>query len=167
MLLSPSPCKHLGFYLFHTCIVSFLCTCIIIFPGCWALLYYCFISEVAQSCLTLCDPMDCSLPGSSIHGIFQAKVLEWGAIAFSRACSWPRVRTWVSHIVGRCFTIWATREVLTMHNVSLFFFPLNKYCKCLSKNILLVTIFNNCKVFYYIPQFFWTFFSPRREIFIA
>ena len=40
-------------------------------------------SEVAQSCLTLCDPMDCSLPGSSIHGIFQARVLEWGAIAFS------------------------------------------------------------------------------------
>ena len=40
-------------------------------------------SEVAQSCLTLCDPMDCSLPGSSVHGIFQARVLEWGAIAFS------------------------------------------------------------------------------------
>ena len=36
---------------------------------------------VAQSCLTLCDPMDCSPPGSSVHGIFQAKVLEWGAIA--------------------------------------------------------------------------------------
>ena len=40
-------------------------------------------SEVAQSCPTLCDPMDCSLPGSSIHGIFQARVLEWGATAFS------------------------------------------------------------------------------------
>ena len=40
-------------------------------------------SEVTQSCLTLSDPMDCSLPGSSIHGIFQATVLEWGAIAFS------------------------------------------------------------------------------------
>ena len=39
--------------------------------------------EVAQSCLTLRNPMDCSLPGSSIHGIFQARVLEWGAIAFS------------------------------------------------------------------------------------
>ena len=42
-------------------------------------------SEVAQSCLTLHDPMDCSLPGSSVHGIFQARVLEWGAIAFSDA----------------------------------------------------------------------------------
>ena len=40
-------------------------------------------SEVAQSCPTLCDPMDCSPPGSSIHGIFQARVLEWGAVAFS------------------------------------------------------------------------------------
>ena len=43
-------------------------------------------SEVAQSCPTLCDPMDCSLPGSSIHGIFQARILEWGAISFSRSC---------------------------------------------------------------------------------
>ena len=42
-------------------------------------------SEVAQSCPTLSDPMDCSLPGSSAHGIFQARVLEWGAIAFSLA----------------------------------------------------------------------------------
>ena len=40
-------------------------------------------SEVAQSCPTLSDPMDCSLPGSCVHGIFQARVLEWGAIAFS------------------------------------------------------------------------------------
>ena len=43
-------------------------------------------SEVAQSCPTLSDPMDCSLPGSSIHGIFQARVLEWGVIAFSVNC---------------------------------------------------------------------------------
>ena len=43
-------------------------------------------NEVAQSCPTLSDPMDCSLPGSSVHGIFQARVLEWGAIAFSGMC---------------------------------------------------------------------------------
>ena len=67
-------------------------------------------SEVAQSCPTLCDPMNCSLSGSSIHGIFQAKVLEWGAIAFSRGSSRPRDRTQVSLIAGRCFTVWATRE---------------------------------------------------------
>ena len=54
--------------------------------GCHFLLQYMKMkseSEVAQSCPTLCDPMDCSLPGSSVHGIFQARVLEWGAIAFS------------------------------------------------------------------------------------
>ena len=69
-------------------------------------------NEVTQSCLTLCDPMDCSLPGSSVHGIFQARVLEWVAISFSRRSSWPRDWTRVSHIVGTHFTIWATREVL-------------------------------------------------------
>ena len=48
-------------------------------------------SEIAQSCPTLSDPMDCSLPDSSIHGIFQARVLEWGAIAFSNCMlqDWP------------------------------------------------------------------------------
>ena len=55
--------------------------------------------------------MDCSLPGSSTHGIFQARVLEWAAIPFCRGSSWPRDWTWVSRIVGRRFTLWATREV--------------------------------------------------------
>ena len=68
-------------------------------------------SEVPQSCPTLCDPMDSSLQGSSILGIFQARILEWVAISFSRRPSRPRDWTWVSHIVGRCFTIRATREV--------------------------------------------------------
>ena len=68
--------------------------------------------EVAQSCLTLCNPMDCSLPGSSIHGIFQAKILEWTAISFSRGSSQPRDRTQVPCIAGRRFTVWATREPL-------------------------------------------------------
>ena len=62
-------------------------------------------SEVAQSCLILCDPMDCSLLGSSIHGIFQARVLEWVAISFSRGSSQPGDRTQVSHTAGRHFTI--------------------------------------------------------------
>ena len=62
-------------------------------------------SEVAQSCLTLCDPMDCSLSGFSVHGIFQARVLEWIAISFSRRSSRPRDRTQVSHIAGRRFTV--------------------------------------------------------------
>ena len=57
-------------------------------------------SLVGQLCPTLCHPVDCSLPGSSIHGIFQARVLEWVAIAFSRGSSRPRDQTQVSHIVG-------------------------------------------------------------------
>ena len=65
---------------------------------------------VALSDLTLCYLMDCSLPGSSIHGIFQAKVLEWVAISFSRGSSQSRDRTLVSCVAGRCFTIGATRE---------------------------------------------------------
>ena len=65
---------------------------------------------VTQSCLTLCDPMDCSLPGSSVHGIFQARVLEWAAISFSRGSCQPRDHTQVSCTAGRIFTIWATRE---------------------------------------------------------
>ena len=60
--------------------------------------------------LTLCVPMDCSLPGSSVRGIFQARVLEWVAIFFSRESSQPRDGTRVSSIIGRLFTVWATRE---------------------------------------------------------
>ena len=56
--------------------------------------------------LTLCDPVDCSLPGS-IHEIFQARILEWVAVFFSRGSSRPRDRTWVSCIAGRHFTVWA------------------------------------------------------------
>ena len=65
-------------------------------------------SEVTQSCLTLCDPVD--PPGSSIHGILQARILEWVAISFSRGSSQPKDWTQVSHIAGRHFNLWATRE---------------------------------------------------------
>jgi len=62
-------------------------------------------NEVVQSCPTLCDPVDGSLPGSSINGIFQVRVLEWIAISFSRESSQPRDRTQVSRIAGRRFTV--------------------------------------------------------------
>ena len=58
---------------------------------------------VTQSCLTLCDPMDCSPPGSSVHGILQARILECIAIPFSRGSSQPRDRTQVSCIAGRLY----------------------------------------------------------------
>ena len=62
-------------------------------------------SEVAQSCPTLYDPMDCSPPGSAIHGILQARVLEWVAIPFSRGSSQPRDQTQVSRSAGRGFNL--------------------------------------------------------------
>ena len=60
---------------------------------------------VTQSCLTLCDPVDCSLPGSSVLEILQTKILEWVAIPFSRGSSQPRDQTQVSHIAGRFVTV--------------------------------------------------------------
>ena len=63
--------------------------------------------SAAQLCLTLCSPMDCSPPGSSVHGVFQAKVLEWVAISYSRRSSGPRDWTWVfcaSYVASRFFT---------------------------------------------------------------
>ena len=59
---------------------------------------------------TLCDPMDCSPPGSPVRGILQARILEWVAISFSRGSSWPRDWIQVSCIAGRHFNLWATRE---------------------------------------------------------
>ena len=53
-------------------------------------LYIYQLSSVSQSCLTLCDPIDCGPPGSSVHGVFQARILEWVAISFSRGSSQPR-----------------------------------------------------------------------------
>ena len=70
---------------------------------------------VAQSRPSLCDPMDCSLPGCSIHGILQARVLVWVAISFSRGSSWPRDQTRISCIAGRRFTLWAPMEERTFH----------------------------------------------------
>ena len=70
----------------------------------------CVCVRVTPSCLTLCDPMDSSPPGSSAHGILQARILEWVAIPFFRGSSWPRDQTCISCIAGRFFTIWATRE---------------------------------------------------------
>ena len=88
-------------------------------------------NEVAQLCPTHCDHLDCSLPGFSIHGIFQARVLEWFAISLSRGSSQPRDWTQVSHIAGRCFTLWATRE--HVHNMVYEYFRLIVENYCLGK----------------------------------
>ena len=73
-------------------------------PPSLGLLYHTCVL-VTQLCLTLCDPMDCSPPGSFVHGILQARILEWVAILFSRASSLPRDQIQVFCIAGRFFTI--------------------------------------------------------------
>ena len=70
---------------------------------------------VSQSCPTLFDPINCSLPGSSVCGISQARILECVAIPFSGGASQPRDWTQVSHIAGRFFTIWATRKAHSVY----------------------------------------------------
>ena len=82
---------------------------------------------VPQSYLTVYNLMDCSPPGSSVHGILQARILEWVAISFSRGSSQPRDRTQFSCTAVRFFTIWATREALVYIHIT------NK-CSCEKKN---------------------------------
>ena len=71
-------------------------------------------SEVAQSCPTLCNPIDCSPPGSSVHGISQARILKWVAISFSGGSSQPRDRSCISCIGRWILYCWATREAISM-----------------------------------------------------
>ena len=94
--------------------------------------------EVAQSCRTLRDPMDCSPPGSPVLGILQARVLEWVAISFSRGSSWPRDRTRVSCIPGRRFNLWATRDIIvdTSHLIN---FKIIYKCNWMKISKLLLT----------------------------
>ena len=70
---------------------------------------------VSQSCPALCDPMDCNTPGSSVHGILQARILEWVAIPFPREFSQPRDQTPVYHNAGKFLMTWATREAEYRH----------------------------------------------------
>ena len=79
--------------------------------------------SVPQSCLALWDPLDSSPPGSSVHGILQARTLEWVAIPFSRRSSPPKDQTHVSCIAGRFFTVWATRGFKMLHSLRLFHIP--------------------------------------------
>ena len=114
-------------------------------------------SEVTQSCLTLCNPMDGSLPGSTVHGIFQARILEWAAISFSRESSQPRDWTQVSCIADRRFTVWATREAPSYTKSTLKTLALGNFKKILRNCFKLVfhlyflkIVPKNLKIFFYI-----------------
>ena len=77
---------------------------------CSAVNYVIGSESVSHSVVSDCDPVDCSSTGFPVHGILQARILEWVAIPYSRGSSWPRDRTWFTYISGRFFTIWACRE---------------------------------------------------------
>ena len=114
----------------------------------------CVCVLVTQSCPTLCDLTDCSPPGSSVHGILQARILECIAIPFSRGSSQPRDRTLVSHIAGRFFTIWATgTSYVLFHTVNHFFIFLIFW----STNIFNVEEFQS--IFHVVHAFCVTFFK--------
>ena len=98
----------LKFYVFLA-LEHFLYWYTMIDPYCWKdKMCVCVCVLFTQLRLTLCDPMNCSPPGSSVHGIFQARILEWVAIPFSRGFSQPRDQTHISHIAGRFFSALAT-----------------------------------------------------------
>ena len=91
----------------------------ILCPILWVALLLCVL--VAQSCLTLCDPMNCSPPGSSVCGISQVRILAWVAISSSRGSSPPRDQTQVSFVAGRFSTVWATRGAPLSFQIHIFF----------------------------------------------
>ena len=118
-----SICSFSQTHVYYLCICNTCNTCVL--QICYTIHTYIYI---------YCNPMGCSLPGSSVHGIFQAIVLEWIAISFSRGSSQARDRTRVSHTVDRRLTVWATREVQrnfrafkksfsTLNGKYLFLFP--------------------------------------------
>ena len=75
------------------------------------------LCSVAPLCLTLCNPMDCSPPGFSVHGILQARILEWVAIPFPRGSSQCKNWTQVSLIIGGFFTVWAIRKPAILNQI--------------------------------------------------
>ena len=112
--------------------ILYICVCVYV-----CVYSICVCVLVTQLCQTLCNPMDCSPPGSSVHGILQARILEWIAIFFSKGSSRPRDRAQVSCIAGRFFTIWATGEahiqyvciyIHTLHNFRTILLQLKKKC---------------------------------------
>ena len=122
---------------------------------------------VTKSCPTLCDPTDCGhLPDSSVHGIFQTRILEWVAISFSRGSSPPRDWIWVSCIAGRFFTNWATKEapyyiytdINTTHRYN-FMAALKKWINVIYWNIFIylkihffLLILHDSKTFWWAPR---------------
>ena len=103
-----------------------------------------YVCLVAQLCPTLCNPKDYSLPGFSVHGILQARILEWVIMPFNRRFSWPREWTWVSCIIGRFSTVWGTREALLAVEMPDIFISRDRY---LQIPFILITALKSWKLF--------------------
>ena len=113
--------------------------CYTTYTCCLSIWYMKVKVSIAHLVPTLCNPMHCSPPSSSVHGILQARMLKWVAIPFSRGSSQPRDWTQAFCTVGRFFTIWATREAHVIHSYLYFLNPCPYYA--LSPSLaLLVTI---------------------------
>ena len=95
---------------------------------------------VIQSCPTLCNPMDCSPPGSSVHGILQARILEWVATPSSRGSSQPRDQTQGSHVASGFFTIWAQWKPIFI----IYLFPLVSLTRNINPWGLWLVLFTIC-----------------------
>ena len=112
---------------------------------------------VAQSCPTLCDPMNCSPSSFSVHGILQARILEWGAILFFRGSSQLRDQTQVSHTTGTFSTIWATWASLICNSPLTDIGKLFKKFITIKPNILTNSINSECDqyIFNMIYKYKW------------
>ena len=111
-----------------------------------------------------CDPTDCSLPGSSVHGILQARILEWDTISFSRGSSWPRNPTWVSCIAGRVLINWDSILPYFSHLLLKTFYPVFLRLSFL----VFFSPFAHCYlpkiyIFSLVFDFTWTF-NGRKDI---
>ena len=118
-----NPCPNLTKWSWRTYLVFYWLLgvlCFFFFFFFWSTGRFESESEIAQSPPTLCNLMACSPPVSSVHGILQARILEWVAISFSRGSSQPRYWTQVSCSAGRCFNLWATRVWCYKSSGSLF-----------------------------------------------
>ena len=110
----------------------------------WSISHNFKVVFVTQLCPDLCDPMDCSPPGSSVHGILQARILEWVAISFFCRSFWPRDWARVSSIAGGFFTIWASREAQVLF-WSFCGFKKKFFCRVFASNKM-QPILNNARV---------------------
>ena len=141
MMPQPSHCSPPAIIFSQQCISGKSCVCVLLI----------------QLCLTVCEPMDCSPPGSSVHVILQARILEWTAIPLTKGSSQPTDGTQVSCISGRfftvCFTIWATQELLPV-------VPLQckiRSCHFSAQNTLMVSHLILIKTQHLMKTYNWVF----------